>query len=378
MRASLSRFQLPLLALGLLWVGHGQAQTPTQHQFSFPSGIQFDNNPALSAGARSSVWVWRANPQYTYLRQQAASSWAITAAAHIERSSNTALSDNRLDPSLRWVYQQQAVRSNWSLEASAVQASTRATELEATGLVTLDRTQTTYSVSWGGQQWLSERWALSGGVNLHDIRYDTLALVENRTTAAHIGLNYGLSDRETLALQGGVSRYQPGQGGIPGLARSSTNTSLTASYSQEVSPTLEWGARLGLVRITGANADASWQGGVSLTYQGLGYQATLDAGRHVTSSGLLGGFATNHAVRGSISYPLSDRTRLGASVAYTRNVGNAPTRDASTTWGLNASTDLTPFWQLALNVQQRQARRATGNASGTLVGLNLVYTHPDW
>lgn len=378
MSAALSRFQLPWLAVGLLWLGQGLAQTPTQHQFSFPSGVQLDSNPGLSAGSGSSVWIWRANPQYTYLRQQAASSWSVTAAANLERSSNTALSDNRLDPSLSGVFQQQGLRSNWSLQAAAAQSSTRATELETTGLVTLDRTQTTYTLGWGGQHLLSERWSLSGGVDVRDIRYDTLALVENRTTSANIGLTYGWSALETVSLQGSVSRYQPGQGGTPGLARPSTNTNLTASYNREVSSTLEWGARLGLVRITGANADTSWQGGVSLAYQAPRYQATLDLGRNVTSSGLLGGFTTNHALRGSISYPLSERSRIGGSVAYTRNVGNAPTRDASTTWGLSASTDLTPFWQLALNLQQRQAQRATGNASGTQVGVNLVYTHPDW
>jgi hypothetical protein len=378
MSAFVSRLQLPVWVVGLLWMGHGLAQTPSQHQFSFPSGVQLDNNPALSADSRASVWVWRANPQYTFVRQQANSSWSLTASANIERSTNTTLSDHRNDPAVSGVFQQQGVRSNWSLEASAAQSSTRATELEATGIVTLDRTQTTASASWGAQYLLSERWTLSGGVEWRDIRYDTLALVENRTTSASVGLGYGLSDRETLALQGGVSHYQPGRGGVPGLAQSSINTNLTANYTQEVSPTLEWGARLGLVRITGANADTSWQGGVSLTYQGPSYQATLDAGRNVTSSGLLGGFATNHAVRGNISYALSDRSRIGASVAYTRNVGNAPTRDSSTTWGLNASTDLTPFWQLAFSLQQRQAKRTTGNARGTLLGIHLVYTHPDW
>lgn len=373
-----SPFQRPLLAVGLLWAGCSLAQTPTQHQFSFPSGLQLDNNPALSVGSSSSVWVWRANPQYTFTRQQAASSWSLTAAANIERSSNIRLSDNRADPSVSGVFQQQGVRNSWSLQASAAQASTRATELETTGIVTLDRTQTTYSAGWTGQHFLSERWSVSGGVNLRDIRYDTLALVENRTTSADVGLGYALSDRETLSVQSSVSRYQPGQGGVPGRAQASTNTNLTASYDQEVSPTLEWGARLGLVRITGANADTSWQGGVSLTYQGSSYQATLDAGRNVASSGLLGGFATTHAVRGSISYPLSERSRVGASVAYTRNVGNSPTRDSSTLWGLNASTDLSPFWQVALNVQQRQAKRTTGNANGTQVGVNLIYSHPDW
>jgi len=378
MPGPLSLVRLPLLAVGLLCAGYGQAQTPTQHQFSFPTGVQLNSNPALSAGSRSSVWVWRSNPQYTFLRQQASSSWAVTAAANIERSSNPALSDNRLDPSLRGVFQQQGLRSNWSLEAAASQSSTRATELEATGLVTLDRTQTTYTFSWAGQHLLTERWSLTGGVNVRDIRYDTLALVENRTTAANIGVTYGWSAREALSLQGSVSRYQPGQGGVPGVARPSTKTSITASFNQEVSPTLEWRARLSLVRITGANADASWNGGVSLTHQAPSYEATLDVGRNVVSSGLLGGFATNHTARGSISYPLSDRSRIGGSVNYTRNEGNATTRDASTTLGLNASTDITPFWQLALSIEQRQAKRTTGNASGTLVGVNLVYTHPDW
>ena len=365
-------------SLVTLAASHAVAQTPTQHQFSIPNGFELDNNPSLVAGGSSSVWLWRANPRYTFTRQQDASSWSLSAGANIERSSNRTLRDDRQDPSLSFTFRQQTPRSGWSVDASAAQASTRATELDATGIVTLDRTQTTYSLGWSGQQALSERWSLGGGVNVRDIRYDTLALVENRTTAANASLSYTLTERETVSLQGSVSRYNPGQGGTPGAAQASTNSGLTASYNRVVSPTLEWGARLGVVRITGANADTSWVGGASLTHTGQLFSATLDAGRNVTSSGLLGGFATNHAVRASLSYALSERTRLGANVSYTRNVGNSPTRDSATTVGVSATTELSPFWQLAFSLQQRQANRAAGNASGQVAGVNLIYTHPDW
>ncbi|MCU0932817.1 MAG: hypothetical protein MUE43_13680 [Serpentinimonas sp.] len=297
-------------------------------------------------------------------------------------SSNRAVSDNRQDPSLGFNYQQQTPTGGWGVNASAVQASTRATELEETGLVTLDRTQTTYALGWSGQQALSERWNLNGGLDLRDVRYDTLALVENRTLSGNAALAYTLSETETVSLQAGSSRYNPGQGGTPGAARSSTNTSLTLQYRRNVSPSLEWAARWGVVRITGANADTSWVGGGSVTHTGQRFNATLDAGRNVVSSGLLGGFATNIAVRASAGYALSEFTRLGAALAYTRNVGNSPTRDSATTLSVSATTELSAFWQLALSLQHRQANRpanaAGARADGQSVALNLIYTHPDW
>jgi len=360
-------------ALGVAW-----AQSPSQHQFSMPTGLELDTNASLAVAGVDDVWRWRANPRYSFTRVQGTATWSVSAAANIERSSNRALSADRQDPSFALAYRQQTPRSGWSVDASAAQASTRATELEENGLVSLDRTQTTYSLGWSGQQALTERWTLSGGLNVRDIRYDTLSLVENRTTGVNTALGYNVSERETVSLQASTSRYRPGAGGVPGAARSSSNTGLTLAYNQALSATLDWGARWGVVRVTGVNADTSWQGGVSLNYTGQVFTTSLDAGRNVTSSGQLGGFATNHAVRAALGYALSERTRVGVNVSHTRNVGNSPTRDSASTVGFNTTTELTPFWQAVLSVQQRRASRAAGKASGQVVGVNFIYTNPDW
>lgn len=371
-----------LFGLGLAVAASVQAQSPSRHQFSAQSGLDFDNNPGLAPSGDSGVWFMKLAPRYTYSRQVGTASWSVNAGANIAISSNRAVSDNRQDPSLGFSYAQQSPTGGWGLNASAVQASTRATELEETGLVTLDRTQTTYSLGWTGQKAMTELWTLSGGLDLRDVRYDTLALVENRTFSGNAVLAYALSENESLSLQAANSRFNPGQRGVPGSVRSSTNTSLNVLYRRNVSPTLEWGARWGVVRISGANADTSWVGGASITHTGQRFNAALDAGRNVVSSGLLGGFATNIAVRASAGYAVSETTRLAAALAYTRNVGNSPTRDSATTLSLSATTDLTPFWQLALSLQHRQANRpgavAGSRADGQSVGLNFIYTHPDW
>lgn len=352
------------------------ANTPLQHSFTFTSGLEFDSNPSLSV-ANASVQRWRANPQYTLAQKGGAAEWSLMAAGQIERSSNTAISAHRSDPSLRFTWQNASPQGSLGLNASYVQASTRAAEFEESGFVTADRTQTTQALGLTWRHALAERHSVNTTFNHQWVDYDTPFLTSYSTTGGSAGWSFELSAQESLSLALNASRYIPRYGG-PGGVSSSSQWGVLAGYSASLTPTLQWQVQGGAVRVTGLNPGSTWQGNVQLSHKGARLDSTLSLGRSVITSATSTGFTPSNALRAQWAYAFSDRTNATFSIARTQTGSAAVPRTTASTMAVGVSTEITSFWRAGLNVQYKTSSRAAVRASAHVVSATLTYTHPDF
>ncbi|NIC41026.1 hypothetical protein [Aquabacterium sp. A08] len=370
----------PSLAGGVVlcaFAGLAQAAAPLQHAFSVTTGLEFDSNPALVAGG-AGVQRWRANPQYTLSSQAGATEWSLVAAGQIERSDNAALSADRNDPSLRFAWQQASATSSLGLNASYVQASTRATEFEEFGFVTADRTQTTQGLGLSWRQAVAERQSLSASVNHQWVDYDTQALLPYRVLSGNAAWSLALSEQETLSLTLNAGRYTPGDSPLLPSAAASRQWGFMAGYAANLTPNLQWQVQGGLVRVAGANRDSTWQGGLQLAHKGQRLDTTLNLSRSVVTSAALTGFAPSNSLRAQWTYAVSDRTRGTFSVSHTRSAASGAAATSGSTVALGVDTELSPFWRAGVSVQHKTSRRAAVQANGHVVSATLTYTHPDF
>lgn len=372
-------FQRRLAPVGLFILATGVssawAAEPVQQSFSMPTGLEFDSNPELVAGQSDSVVRYRLLPQYTYTRRSDDTEWAVVLGARLERSSNTQISDHRQDPSAQFKWQQQTPTASWGVNAGYAKASTRTTEFEETGLVTADRTQTTQNLGATASQQLSERWSANTSLGYQVVDYDTVVLTSYTNTSLAAGLSYDWSEGEKLSFDLTGSHYSPDGGGL-GTATRSSSTGAMFGYAANLSPAFDWRAQLGVVRVTGNNADTTWQGNLQLNHKGERFTSGVSLGRSVAASGQVGGFTTSNALRLQSQYALSERSSAGVQYSQTRSA--SLTGNRTSTFGVNVSHELTPFWRLEATLQRKTANKPTGQASASVVGLNLNYIHPDF
>lgn len=372
------RLKAALVAAAVAAAGHlpAHATDPLQHSFAMPMGLEADSNPALAASGRS-VLRWRAAPEYTVSGKGGAQEWSLTAAGTLERSSDPVVSAHRNDPSLRMTWQQSGPNHVLGINAAYVQASTRATEFDQTGVVAVDRTQTTQTLGTTWRQALTERSSLNASVSHQSVGYDTAALTPYSTTSGSLGWSYDLSDKEALSLALNASHYNPGSGGLlPAVAASQSGVLL--GYASSLSPHWQWQVQGGVVRISGSGADTSWQGSVQLTHKGQRTDTTFSLGRTVVTSAAFTGFAPSDALRVRWSYALDESSSLQWGVAHTRTQATALPDSAVTTWSAGYSTELSPFWRAGINLQYKTAQRFTGQVNAHVIGATLTYTHPDF
>lgn len=351
------------------------ASEPVQQSFSMLVGLEFDSNPELLPGSSGSVVRYRLLPQYTYARVSDASEWSVVLGARLERSNNTQLSDNRQDPSAQFKWQQKSPTASWGVNAGYAKASTRSTEFEQTGLVTADRTQTNQNLGANWSHMLTERLGTQASISQQWVDYDTAVLTSYSNTSLSVGLSYEWTEDETLSLNLTGSHYAPDAGGIT-APQSSNSTGFMWGYAASLTPEFDWQAQLGLMRLTGTNADTTWQGNLQINHKAERLTSSVALGRSAATSGQVGGFTTSNSLRLQTQYALSERSRAGAQYSQTRNASLSGNRTSAL--GVNYNLEVTPFWRLDATVQRKTADKPIGQASATVVGISLSYSHPDF
>lgn len=357
-------------ALGLLLPGAGQAGRFEQG-LSVNLATEYETNPALSATAKDGVWRQTVAPSLGLTRTNGADEWEARLGLRLERSSNEALSTGRDDPSLGLTWRRASSTGGLNLKFGYDTQSTRVSEFQDTGLVTVDGSRSSQSLALTLSHALDERRTLSLDAGHTAVGYQGGSLTDYRDLSA--GLTYSLDWDERLApyLRLSASRY------TPDLGVAST------SYDARIGFRLARGERLSLDVAAGLNhivADThrnGWLGSVSLDYA-LDPRASLDLdlSRSVASSGA-GGFAESDQLAVRWGRTLSERDSVGADLSWrnSRTLTTGDTRQLNL-WGSRALGDL---WSLRLSYTFR--RREGGGeaaASSQALALTLSYAHPDF
>lgn len=337
---------------------------------SLPATLEHDSNLPLSTGSKQGVSRLIVVPAYSLTGTFGIDEFKAGLGLRGERSSDQRVSIDREDPNLLAGWRRLTDTGEFGLKAKYDEVSSREAELQETGGAAPDSTRKTWSLGAVWRSAITALSTLSADADYKTVSYDAGTQTDYKNLAAGITWNYTWSERIEPFLRFAVSHYDPDKS----TATAATSDYYNATVGVKVKATehLEWTAQGGPGRVSARTTDTGWQGSVDMQYRGDRYDATLNLGRSVTTSGD-GGFVASDRVAGTYGYTIDERSSLGISASWQDNKGNnASTMQQLGAW---ASHEFTPFWHTRLYYQHklRTADRQP-DASGDVLGITIVYS----
>lgn len=343
-----------------------------QHGFSVTLNSDYDTNPTLSASAKQAIWRFSASPGYSLSRSSGPDSLNAKLGLSVQRSSDENVSAGRQDPTLSVGWNRQSPTGSFGVSASYAEASTRVTEFQDTGLVAVDGSKATQSLSANWSRSLDERRALSLNAGYTGISYSSGGLTGYNTLSTGATLSDTWNERVAPYLRLSASHYAPDVGGAD-----SDSYDLMAGVSLTRSERLSLDLSAGINQTLAQTERNGWQGSLKLNYATDERSSfAFDIGRSVSSSGL-GGFVESDQMNARWNTALSDRQSIGADLSWrkSQSAGTGDTRQFSL-WG---SRSLDAFWSLRVQYLYKQSEaNSLAEATGSVLSLSLSYAHPDF
>jgi hypothetical protein len=354
-------------------LGHVQAIAGGwQQSISVPMTLEVDSNPTLSSTNSSKLGRSRIVPDYKLTGTFGVDQIGAGLAFQVEQSSDRNVSQARQDPSLYLNWLRQTQIGEFGLATSYQEASTSISELKETGSIVKDGTRKTQSLSGNWRKSVSEQGSLAASADHTIVAYDSGALNNFTNTSLSLNYSYAWSERIDPFFRIAVSRYAPESA----VNTSTNNTTLTGGVQFKISESLVLNAQAGTSKVSGAGA-STLQGSFALQRTGQSHNMTLEIGRSSSASGVAGGFVESDTVRGSWSFTIDARTHTGLDASILNN--KALLSNTMSQVGAWISHELTPRWIGRLNYQYRQRQQSgLSDASSGLLGLSLIYSHPDF
>jgi hypothetical protein len=374
----------PLLLAGAFLSSNVLADRLEQ-RVSVPLTGAYDSNPQMVAGGQG-AYVARLAPQYTLTNIGDADEFALSLGAMIARSSNQTVLQDQNDPNASLGWKHLTPTSEFNLNALYRQESAQQAEFIQSGLVVADTTRTTKGAVASWTSLLTERLNYTLGADYSTISYDqtTPNLIDYNTYGGRFSLAYEITPRDEVYWLSNGTRYEPNASGFVSLTNRNSSSTAYGSmlgYKQKVSDAIDWDIRAGWLTITGPDADSTWQGNLRVNYTGEQSRLGFDVGRLANPTGTAGGFLLSNQVRAVYSYDLSERTTVGFDGSWIKN-DEAPFNPATTAKivGVSGSHELNQFWSLQLVAQRRYSDydNVRSSATGNLISLSLIYTHPNF
>lgn len=341
-----------------------------QQSVSLPATLERNSNLPLSATKRQGVSRLIIMPAYSLAGDYGIDQLKAGLGLSVERSSDQSVSMNREDPSLQLGWRHLTETGDFSLTTKYDQVSSRLTELQETGLATADSSRKTWFLGGNWRSAVTELSTLTTDADYKTVRYDAGTQTNFNNISAGISWNYGWSERIEPFLRVSVSHYDPDK--ITVTAATSDYYAATAGVKVKASEHLEWTAQGGRNRVVARTTDTGWQGSLAMQYRGDRYDAALNVGRSVTTSGD-GGFVASDLAAGTFSYAIDERSGLGLSASWQDNKGSTP--NTMQQLGAWASRELSHFWNARLYYQHKlRSEDHQPDAVGDVLGVTLVYS----
>lgn len=337
---------------------------------SLPTTLEYDSNLPLSAPKKQSVSRLIVVPAYSLIGTYGIDELQAGLGLHVERSSDQRVSANREDPNLLLGWRRLTETGEFSLTTTYDQVSTRAAELQNTGSITTDSTQTTVAVRGLWRSTITALSTLTADADYKTVSYDAGTQTNFNNLTAGISWSYVWSERIEPFLRFNVNHYVPDKS--TGTGGTSDYYTVTGGVKVKASEHLEWTAQGGPGMVSAQTSDTGWQGSFDMQYRGDRYDASFNMGRSVTVSGD-GGFVASDRVAGTFGYAIDERSSLGFSASWQDNKGDNP--NVMQQLGAWASRELSPFLYVRLNYQHKlRTQNGQPDASGDVLGVTLVYS----
>jgi len=322
-------------------------------------------SPTYPGGVRRDLFA----PGYTLAGKAGANDLKAGLALQIARSSNKTLSPNSDSPSVFLDWLRLSDADEFGISSRYAEIATRDAGIDATGLIPVDSTRTSRTLSGRLSEVLSERSKLSATGTYERVLYKSSTLVDYVTRSGDTMLSYDWSDHSSSFLRMSYTEYKPVGGNF--LRRFAN-----AIYGLNWNPSeyLECTLQIGKTKVSGQQIGT--QGAASTRYTGRRAQLFLNVDRQVSPSGL-GGFVKADQIRGGWNYALSDRSNTGIDFGWQKNHSIA-LNNIRISAGVWLQRNLSPSWVVRTSYMRTiiQGGGAEG-VSSNILGLSLVYSYSD-
>ncbi|HEY0825847.1 MAG TPA: hypothetical protein VGD76_18825 [Ramlibacter sp.] len=367
------------MAAGAAAAATAAAQTPGIYSLTVPMEVEYDSNPEMAtANPRSTTWL-RARPTLSATRVQGTEEYTLEAALSAEKSSNSEVAKDRLDPRLRAAWKHADPLNTTQLDFVADRRAIRSTELRENLPVGVDGSRTLFALGGSWTRELSERNSAAAAVRQTWERYSIPSLADYRLTAASLRFNHEMDERRTLYAVVDGQWYRPDERQDPVLGTvqgtPSESAGALAGLRHRFSDALYVDVAAGVVHFSRPRSDNEWQGAFRAEYTGERWSAALDLARSPAVSSTIAGLDIISDARVRARYAVDPLSRIEFNVGHSRARRSDSRRWIATVGWVR---QLTPSWELGVRVGRRQVDDPGGRASSNLVALSLIYSAPDF
>jgi hypothetical protein len=342
-----------------------------RQSISVPFTYEADSNPTLAAQSSTVLRRTRIVPDFKLNGSFGADEIWTNLSLMVERSSDKNISLPRQDPNLQFGWRKLTQKGEYGLVAKYQEASTRLTELEESGLIVKDGTRKTQTLAGNWRAAISERSSLAATADHSTVAYDSGALPGSSNTSLSLNYTYGWNERIEPFVRLTASHYLQNN-----ATTASNNTTLIGGAQFKVSDNFDWTVQGGTSRISGATSTNHWQGSLALNHTSQRNTTSFEIGRSVGATGA-SGFVESDRLKANWSYAVGARTQVGLDASRVDTKSLLP--NTMNQFGLWASQELSLYWNARLSYQYKQLQQAgQATASSALLGLSLVFAHPDF
>jgi len=342
---------------------------------------EYYSNPELDPDDEESIWVYSIIPGYRITTAQDKNQFFLNANVNIERSSNESISGDREDPNVRAGWGRDYERGSVGIAATYAKASTRITELTDSGNVSTDGSSIGRAIAATWIHSLTEKLRMSAEARYlrQDFTGDELSDYRLKTLSSEF--LYELSEKTSPFIRVGLNQFHPLDDIDVDVRTENVNyQNYLAGANFIISPKLSFSAGAGISHIeeySDIEEDGNrWIGLSNVTYQGEKYRldGALERSISPSSEGIL---RESDSLLLGYSYDLSDRSRWGTDLSFTKNkTGNRSESQQLAAW---YTRDLTELWQMRLSVRLRSIDSDDeDSADGNILGISFRYDTPSF
>lgn len=365
-RAQGSTLRIPLVLAALAFACVAVNAAEWSQRAIVAASMEYDTNPAMGADPEGGVWRARLSPVYSTALRTNVDDFNASIGLVAERPSDDTRSRQRDDKNASAGWKRNFEKSSLQANISTAESSTRTTELDEAGQVTLDSTRKQTMISVAATRALTENTSFNLSGSNTRTRYDTDQLIGFDKLTAQAGVNHQYTPQTGLFAQLSQTRFDPQ------IGLDTRTDTLTIGTTFQQTERFKWSGQFGARQTTGAASEKGIDGSMSVSWDREfdEFSATLARAQADSSTGTP--VVTDKAA-------LSWRRAHGENQSSGINASLSAVRDGSGTsiaqgaaWH---SRELSSSLLLRLFVQQKKlSRNGFDSAHATIAGATLGYT----
>jgi hypothetical protein len=273
-------------------------------------------------------------------------------------------------PSLGYTWGYSWPTSSLELRANLAESTTRNTELEELGRITVDSRER--SVVMGGRwsQELTARTQLAFDLSNTRVSYDSALLDGYRELQVSSRVSWAASEKLVYFFEPALARLEASPAAID-----TTRKRWLAGLRGELAPGLSLTSFVGQAKTRALVSATGNVGGVQLAYEGSRLTSGFEWSRDVTPSAATDTYVRSASVALRLGYRVAEGATLSASVTRSRSDGIGGSRGQVSS--LSLDNELGSHWSARLGVDARKTNAVGGmSGSGTAIRAALIYAHP--